>query len=89
MVLNFRVKFSASLVLKTVMEDLSEFQICFLGGLILFFFFTCEKEETKAAFYSDSQVDFCIALETVPLHRAGLFGSPFIQFSARFTTITY
>lgn len=36
------------------MEDLSKFQICFLGGLILFFFFPCKKEETKAAFYSDS-----------------------------------
>lgn len=69
------------------MTDLCKFQVCFLGGFIFFLFLPCKKEETKAAFHSVSQTDFCITLGTILLHRAELLGSPFIQFSARFRTI--
>jgi len=37
--LNFIVKLSASLVLKTVMKVLCKFQVCFLGDFIAFSFF--------------------------------------------------
>lgn len=81
-ILNFIVKFNASPVQKTVMKKGEQvsglFSWCFVFSLIR------KKQEQH---FICSQIDFCIVLGTILLHRAELHGSLSNQFSDRFRAI--